>query len=353
MNDLDTLVQAAQAEFDAAPTPAELENAKARYLGKAGRVTELLKGAGTRCRPKRRRRAAPRSTQTKQRIEAALRRARRWPRPNSKAQLKAEALGRHAARPPARRRWPAPGEPHDRAHRGHLRLDGLRRGRRPRDRDRLDELHGAEQPGEPSGALDAGHLLRRHEGQPKAAGSTCARTRARCRCATRGRTRQVRRRSDPMPEIRVIAPGRTYRVDSDATHSPMFHQCRRPVDGRERELQGPEGDVPRVHEGLLRDRSSCRLRFRPSYFPFTEPSAEIDVALRQRPAGRPLAGSGRVGPGASERGAQLRPRPERYIGFAFGWASTAWPCCATASTTCACSSRTTCASCRSSSKLSR
>jgi phenylalanyl-tRNA synthetase alpha chain len=62
MNDLDHLVQAAQADFDAAPTPAELENAKARFLGKSGRVTELLKGLAALARPKRRRPAAPRST---------------------------------------------------------------------------------------------------------------------------------------------------------------------------------------------------------------------------------------------------------------------------------------------------
>jgi phenylalanyl-tRNA synthetase alpha chain len=58
--------------------------------------------------------------------------------------------------------------------------------------------------------------------------STCARTPARCRCATPCSTssaRHARGQGQRMPEIRVIAPGRTYRVDSDATHSPMFHQC--------------------------------------------------------------------------------------------------------------------------------
>ncbi len=91
----------------------------------------------------------------------------------------------------------------------------------------------------------------------------------------------------PMPEVRVIAPGRTYRVDSDATHSPMFHQC----------------------EGLWigEDVSS-----------FTEPSAEIDIAFAHGPLkGRWLevAGSGQVHPTVVRN---FGLDPETHIGFAFG-----------------------------------
>jgi phenylalanyl-tRNA synthetase alpha chain len=151
-----------------------------------------------------------------------------------------------------------------------------------------------------------------------------------------------------MPEIRVIAPGRTYRVDSDATHSPMFHQCEGLWIGENVSFK----DLKVVFTDFVRqffETDDFDVRFRPSFFPFTEPSAEIDIAFGERPAGRPLAGSGRLRPGAPERGAQLRPGPERCIGFAFGMGPTAWPCCATASTTCACCSMATCASCRSSS----
>ena len=100
-----------------------------------------------------------------------------------------------------------------------------------------------------------------------------------------------------MPEIRVIAPGRTYRVDSDAAfaHVPPV---RRPVDWRERELQGPEGHLHGLLPHLLRERRLV-LRFRPSFFPFTEPSAEIDIQFQTGPlAGRWLevAGSGQVHP---------------------------------------------------------
>ena len=72
MNDLDTLVQAAQAAFDAAPTPAELENAKARFLGKAGQLTELMKGLGALSVEEKKTRGAA-INQAKQRIESLLR----------------------------------------------------------------------------------------------------------------------------------------------------------------------------------------------------------------------------------------------------------------------------------------
>jgi phenylalanyl-tRNA synthetase alpha chain len=127
----------------------------------------------------------------------------------------------------------------------------------------------------------------------------CARTPRRCRCATRG----ARRR-----RLRVIAPGRTYRVDSDATHSPMFHQ----VEGLWIDEDVSFADLKGVYTDFLRrffESDELQVRFRPSYFPFTEPSAEIDMMFTSGPRkGRWLEISG-VWPGASERGAQLRPRP--------------------------------------------
>ncbi|HOU66023.1 MAG TPA: phenylalanine--tRNA ligase subunit alpha, partial [Thermomonas sp.] len=92
MNDLDTLVASAQADFDAAPTPAELENAKARFLGKAGRVTDLLKGLAS-ATPEEKKTRGAEINQAKQRIEAALT-ARRQALAEAElaAQLKAEAL---------------------------------------------------------------------------------------------------------------------------------------------------------------------------------------------------------------------------------------------------------------------
>ncbi len=106
-----------------------------------------------------------------------------------------------------------------------------------------------------------------------------------------------------MPEIRVIAPGRTYRVDSDATHSPMFHQCEGLWIGENVSFK----DLKVIFTDFCRtffESDDLVLRFRPSFFPFTEPSAEIDIQFQTGPLGRPLAGGGRFRSGAPQRGAQ-------------------------------------------------
>jgi phenylalanyl-tRNA synthetase alpha chain len=123
--------------------------------------------------------------------------------------------------------------------------------------------------------------------------------------------------SGEMPEIRVIAPGRTYRVDSDATHSPMFHQCEGLWIGENVSFK----DLKFVFTDFCRkffESNDLVLRFRPSFFPFTEPSAEIDIQFFSGPlAGRWLevAGSGQVHPNVIRN---MGLDPERYIGFAFG-----------------------------------
>jgi phenylalanyl-tRNA synthetase alpha chain len=78
------------------------------------------------------------------------------------------------------------------------------------------------------------------------------------------------------PPLRVIAPGRVYRCDSDLTHTPMFHQ----VEGFLVDEQATFADLKGVLYQFLRsffEQEDLKLRFRPSYFPFTEPSAEVDV----------------------------------------------------------------------------
>jgi len=120
-----------------------------------------------------------------------------------------------------------------------------------------------------------------------------------------------------MPDIRVIAPGRTYRVDSDATHSPMFHQVEGLWIGENVSFK----DLKVMYLDFVRtffETDALKLRFRPSYFPFTEPSAEIDIMFEQGPlAGRWLevSGSGQVHPQVVRN---MGLDPERYIGFAFG-----------------------------------
>ena len=123
---------------------------------------------------------------------------------------------------------------------------------------------------------------------------------------------QVRYARTHKPPIKVIAPGRTYRVDSDATHSPMFHQ----VEGLWIDEHISFADLKGVYTEFLRrffENDELEVRFRPSFFPFTEPSAEIDMKLKGK--WLEISGSGQVHPGVVRN---FGLDPERYIGFAFG-----------------------------------
>jgi phenylalanyl-tRNA synthetase alpha chain len=128
---------------------------------------------------------------------------------------------------------------------------------------------------------------------------------------------QIRYARMHRPPIKVIAPGKTYRVDSDATHSPMFHQ----IEGLWIDENVSFTDLKNVYTEFLRrffEREDIDVRFRPSYFPFTEPSAEIDMRFADGPlAGRWLevSGAGQVHPNVVRN---IGLDPERYIGFAFG-----------------------------------
>ncbi len=128
---------------------------------------------------------------------------------------------------------------------------------------------------------------------------------------------QVRYARTHTPPIRVIAPGRTYRVDSDATHSPMFHQ----VEGLWVDTDISFTDLKGVYTDFLRkffETDDLIVRFRPSYFPFTEPSVEVDMAFTSGPKkGRwlEISGAGEVHPNVIRN---YGLDPEKYIGFAFG-----------------------------------
>lgn len=123
------------------------------------------------------------------------------------------------------------------------------------------------------------------------------------------------------PPLRVIAPGRTYRADHDATHSPMFHQCEGIVIDRDITLGHLKGcliDFLRAFFGL----SALPVRFRSSYFPFTEPSMEVDIGWNRRTgelgAGGDwleILGSGMVHPRVL---ANCGLDPREWQGFAFG-----------------------------------
>ena len=102
---------------------------------------------------------------------------------------------------------------------------------------------------------------------------------------------QIRTMLDQEPPIRIIAPGRVYRSDSDATHTPMFHQIEGLVIDRGIHL----GHLRWTLETFLTaffERDDITLRLRPSYFPFTEPSVEVDVGYTMEKGRRVIGGSG-------------------------------------------------------------
>ena len=134
---------------------------------------------------------------------------------------------------------------------------------------------------------------------------------------------QIRTMEAVEPPVRIIVPGRTYRSDHDATHSPMFHQCEGLVIGdgiHMGHLKGCLIDFCRAFFGV----DDLPVRFRPSYFPFTEPSAEVDIGCTRDGGGLKIGagddwleilGSGMVNPRVL---ANCGYDPEKYQGFAFG-----------------------------------
>lgn len=124
---------------------------------------------------------------------------------------------------------------------------------------------------------------------------------------------QVRYMQNVKPPLRIISPGRVYRVDSDMTHSPMFHQVEGLLVDENVSLSDLMGHLE-MFLNMFFDQDNCEIRFRPSYFPFTEPSAEVDIRINKGPWLEVL-GSGIVHP--SVFGA-VGIDTELYTGYAFG-----------------------------------
>jgi phenylalanyl-tRNA synthetase alpha chain len=296
MDDLETIVAAALAEFGACGDPASLENCKARFLGKTGQLTELLKALG-KLPAAERPAAGARINAAKEQLEAALNRRREELVDLRLAQqLAGEALD-----------VSLPG-------RG-LGVGGLHPITRTLDRieslfhslgftvadgpEIEDDFHNFTALNTPEDHparsmhdtfyVDGGMVLRTHTSPV-----------------------QVRYMETHAPPIKIIAPGRVYRVDSDATHSPMFHQ----VEGLWIDETVSFADLKGVFTEFLRrffERDDLKVRFRPSFFPFTEPSAEIDMSYAD--GWLEISGAGQVHPNVLRA---VGIDPERYQGFAFG-----------------------------------
>src|SRR5215475_8375189 len=297
METLSKLVEEASCAFARAASPAELEQVKARYLGKAGALSEQMKGLA-KLAPGERPAAGARINEAKDRIESALlARRQELAEVELNARLAQEALdvtlpGRKRGRGgvhPIMRTW--------------ARIENIFRsiGFDVADGPEIEtdwyNFTALNQPeNHPARSMhdtfyiEGGLLLRTHTSPV-----------------------QVRYATHHEPPIKIIAPGRTYRVDSDATHSPVFHQ----VEGLWIDEHISFADLKGVYTDFLRrffETADLQVRFRPSFFPFTEPSAEIDMAFRD---GRwlEISGAGQVHPNVVRN---FGLDPERYIGFAFG-----------------------------------
>ena len=123
---------------------------------------------------------------------------------------------------------------------------------------------------------------------------------------------QVRVMREQKPPIRIIAPGRVYRTDYDRTHSPMFHQVEGLYVAENVSLADLKADLQNFLQAFF--ERELEIRFRPSYFPFTEPSAEVDIS-DGRGGWLEVGGCGMVHPKVLEN---VGIDSERYTGYAFG-----------------------------------
>ena len=307
MDELTQLIESAKADFAAATQPAALEDAKARYLGTSGAVTMLMKGLGA-LAPEERKERGKAINAVKQAIDAALT-ARREALANAELEKKLATEAVDVTLPgrvvpaggvhPVIRTW--------------MRVEEIFRS------IGFDVADGPEiesdwfsftalnnPPNHPARSMQDTFYVDRNDGQGLP-------------LPLRPHTSpmQVRYARTHQPPIKVIAPGRTYRVDSDATHSPMFHQVEGLWVGDDISFT----DLKGVYTDFLRrffETDDLIVRFRPSYFPFTEPSVEVDMAFTTGPKkGRwlEISGAGEVHPNVIRN---YGLDPERYIGFAFG-----------------------------------
>jgi len=295
-DDLAVLIAAARADFAAAADSAALENAKAKYVGKSGALTARLKALAS-LAPDARKTAGAAINDAKTTLEAALA-ARREALADARLaqQLSAEAIDVTL---------PGRGVAAGALHPLTLTLErvealfhslGFAVADGPEIEDDFHNFTALNTPeNHPARSMhdtfyvDGGMVLRTHTSPI-----------------------QVRYMETHAPPIKIIAPGRVYRVDSDATHSPMFHQ----VEGLWIDRDVSFADLKGVVVEFLRrffERDDLKVRFRPSFFPFTEPSAEIDMSFGD--GWLEIAGAGQVHPNVLRA---VGIDPEQWQGFAFG-----------------------------------
>jgi len=297
MEDVDAIVNKAIATFAAIDDPDQLEQAKARFLGKAGELTELLKGLGK--LPAAERPAfGSRVNAAKQKLEAALRERRE--------SIDARKLEANLERDVLDVTLPGRGLGSGGRHpvtRTMERIEALFRsmGFEVADGPEIEtdyynftalnqpENHPARSMHDTFYLAGGDHLLRTHTSPI-----------------------QIRYLETHRPPVKIIAPGRVYRVDYDATHSPMFHQVEGLWLDEEITFANLKGVLIEFARAFF-ERDDVQVRFRPSFFPFTEPSAEIDMSFGE--GWLEIGGAGMVHPNVLRN---VGVDSEKYQGFAFG-----------------------------------
>jgi phenylalanyl-tRNA synthetase alpha chain len=302
MKELEQILSEAGAAISATSSVADLELAKSRVLGKAGTLTELLKGLG-KLSPEERPKAGAAINQAKAQVEqlVASRRDAILAR-ELDAKLGAESVdvtlpgrdqGRGGLHPIARAQEHAEKL---------FRTMGFSVADGPEIEDDYYNFTALRMfPNHPSRSMqdtfyvaDTDKVLR-----------------------TQTSPVQIRYMKSHPPPIRIICPGRVYRHDHDATHSPMFHQIEGLWVDEGISLADLKGTVTQFCRAFF-ERDDIGLRFRPSYFPFVEPGVEIDMEWSRKDGEvsyLEIAGAGVVHPEVLRNGGI---DPEKHSGFAFG-----------------------------------
>jgi phenylalanyl-tRNA synthetase alpha chain len=302
MKELEQIISAAREAIAAASSIAQLEQVKARFLGKAGSLTEMLKGLGKLSadeRPK----AGAAINQAKGEVEGMLeaRRGEILAR-ELDSRLAGEAID---VTLPGRGQGPGGLHPIARAQEHVERLFrtmGFSVADGPEIEDDFHNFTALRMfPDHPSRSMQDTFYI---EGTERV-------------LRTQTSPVQIRYMKAHKPPIRIICPGRVYRKDHDATHSPMFHQIEGLWVEEGVSLADLKGTVTQFCRAFF-ERDDIGLRFRPSYFPFVEPGVEIDMEWSRKDGEvtyLEIAGAGVVHPDVLRNGGI---DPEKYSGFAFG-----------------------------------
>ncbi len=307
---LDAIQQAALAEISAAPDSRDLEQLRVNYLGKKGRVTELLKQLGGMA-PDERKAFGDRVNRVKELVTTALsHRGTLLARKELAAKLASETIDVTL---------PGRGEGVGGLHPLTRTLNRIERlfnelGFETMDGPEIeDDFHNF-------GALNIPELHPARAMQDTFYVENGARVLRTHTSPVQIRTMQNVVKSGRTPPIRIICPGRVYRVDSDRTHSPMFHQVEGLYVAEDVSFADLKYDLQTFLSRFF--EQDVEALFRPSYFPFVEPGADVHMRWRDPSKGPDhpgrwleLLGCGMVHPKVFEA---VGLDPERYTGYAFG-----------------------------------